>query len=287
MNKNLIVSISFFFALMAVASFSAPRVLADWLIDSSGTLFEYDEQVLGDDDVDSSVSPRPEITPERKREEQKDVREKARETAKQNLVRKIERNNRTNKDIENEFEIATKNGELKIKQKTKLLNGTEKETEFELKKDETLHIDQGDDDAVLIDAARPGELEITKNNLKGHTRLPLSVNENNELMVTRPDGSVKIVTVLPDVAIAKMTERGLFVGSASGESPTPENVELTTNEDGDPVYSHKQEVRKKVLGLIPMKFGSETSVSATDSEVVTTGSTETKFWRVLLERLAL
>lgn len=281
MNKNVAIFTLVFLALFSIATYTAPKVLADWLIDSSGTLIKLDPNVLGDDDNVQEDSEEKEINKteeEAKREAAKTQREQVREEAKLQLERKIELNKRNNKNVENEFELSTADGELKVKQKTKTMDGKEIETELELKENESLLVEQEDGDSVEIDAVRPGELEITKAKFKGRTRLPISVNSNNELMVTRPDGSTKIVSVLPDQAVAKMIERGLFVST--------DNVELTTNESGDPVYQIKQEVNKKFLGLFAMKFGTETSVSATDPTDVTTSSTEISPWRRFLERLA-
>lgn len=314
MNKHLAVFALVTFTLASVASYSAPQVLADWLIDRSGTLIKLDPMVLGDDDVDEvEIEDSQETEPietsnpesssgnnevkeqqrerlkqqaELKRETAKTQKEISRETAKKALERKIELNKRLNKDINNEFEISASSGELKIKQKTKLPSGQEKEVELEMEENESLHVDQEDGDSVEIEAKQPGVLEITKDKFKGQTRLPISVNENNELIVTRPDGTTKTVSVLPDVAIAKMIEKGILISSDSSVEPLVENVELTTSNTGEPVYVVKKELSKKFLGLVAMKFQSETEVSATDSDSVITSSSETKPWRRFLESLS-
>lgn len=294
MKQNVVVFALIMLTLGSAASYSAPQVLADWLIDRSGTLIMQDSLVLGDEDI--NIEPVETTKPdsknneteklgeqnkrqaEQKNEETKKRQEAVREDAKQKLERKIELNKQKNKNIENKFEISASKGELKVKQKTKLENGQEKETDLKLKQNETLHVDQEDGGSVDIDVKNPGELEIAKDKFKGRTRLPLSVNSSNELMVTRPDGTTKVVSVLPDEAVTKMIEHGVLVGS--------ENVELTTNDSGDPVYQIKQEASKKVFGLFVVKFNSVSEVSATDSSVVTTESTETSPWRRFLERLS-
>lgn len=298
MNKNLAVFAFVMLTLGTVATYSAPQAFADWLIDRSGTIIQLDPIVLGDDDVqevevegssNASEAQREQLKQqaEVKREAQKTQREESRELAKQKLERKIELNERVNKNVKNKYEISTKDGDLKVKQKTKLRNGQETETEIEFEENETLHIDQENGESVDIEASNNrGELKITKAKFEGRTRLPISVNENNELTVTRPDGTTKIVTVLPDVAVAKMIERGILTNSGSVDNPSTENVELTTSESGEPVYVVRQEVAKKFLGLLKMKFKSETEVSATDAESVTTNSVETNPWRRFLESLA-
>lgn len=306
MNKHVTTFIFVMLILGSVATYSARPAFADWLIDSSGTLFEIDPLVLGDNDVtvesvetsEPSETARPTESPEanavnniseqqqeqfkkreeKKREDTKTAEEKAREAAKQKLERKIELNKEKNKNIENEFELSSSRGELKVKQKTKLPNGKEKEMELKLKENETIHVDQEGGESVDIKVSKPGEIEIIKDKFKGKTRLPLSVNSNNELVVTRPDGTTKVVSVLPDEAVSKMMEHGVLVA--------PETVELTTNESGDPVYQVKQEASKKVFGLFVMKFSAVSEVSATDSSSITTVSTETSPWRRFLESLS-
>ncbi len=49
MNKNITVFALVMLTLGSIASFSAPAVLADWLIDESGTIMQVDGAVLGDD----------------------------------------------------------------------------------------------------------------------------------------------------------------------------------------------------------------------------------------------
>lgn len=306
MNKNIFIFALTMITLGSIATYSAPSVLADWLIDRSGTIMKLDPMVLGDDDVkvEPVETPKPSETSkptetsktgtvnnvaeqqreqlkeqeELKRETAKISRERVREAAKQTLERKIKLNESKNRNIENKFELSAVGGELKIKQKTKSPDGVEKETRLELKENETLHVDQKDGESVDIDATSQGVLEITKDKFKGHTRLPISVNADNELVVTRPDGSDKVVTVLPDEAINKMSDNGVVVDSAS--------VELTTNEAGDPVYEVKREVSKKLLGFIKMNFEAETTVSASDPNLIETTSTETSPWRKFLESLA-
>lgn len=300
MNKNITVFALIMLTLGSITTYSAPSVMADWLIDRSGTLIRLDPMVLGDDDVkiEPTETPKPTETSkpsdsnnvseqqreqlkqqeELKRETTKTAKEQIRETAKHTLERKIKLNESKNKNIKNEFELSAAGGELKVKQKTKLPNGVEKETQLELKENETLHVEQEDGESVDIDATGPDELEIKKDDFKGRTRLPISVNSDNELMITRPDGTTKIVTVLPDEAIVAMSRKGVVVDS--------DKVELTTDEVGDPVYEVKQEVSKKLLGFINMNFAAETTVSASDPNIVTTTSAETSPWRRLLESLA-
>jgi hypothetical protein len=55
MKKNITVFALVMFTLGFVATYSTPRVFADWLIDRSGTMIEFDSSILGDDDESSET----------------------------------------------------------------------------------------------------------------------------------------------------------------------------------------------------------------------------------------
>ena len=208
--------------------------------------------------------------------------EKIREAAKQKLERQIEANKRKSPS-KNEFELETDGDKLKIKQKIELRNGTHQETEVELEPKESLHVDQSDGERLEINAVKNGELEIRREKLKAKTELPLTVNNNNELVVTRPDGTTKIVTVLPDQAVEKMIEKGLLDDVAEVENS--DDIQLTENKAGEPVYQIKHEETKRFLGLFRARFQKQTEVSAETGVTVTT-STESSPFRKFLERFS-
>jgi hypothetical protein len=128
-----------------------------------------------------------------------------------------------------------------------------------------------------IVASDSGELELSRNQVRARTRHPLTIGENNELIVTRPDGTTKIVTVLPDTAAAKMREQGF--------AQLDNDVELDVEGD-QPVYRFATRRVRRLLGLFPTEFTGETSVSAETGEIVGTASTEVTLFRRFLETLS-
>lgn len=285
MNKNFVVFALVMFTLGSLATYSAPQALADWLIDQQGNLTRI-TAVLGDqtpETTSTSNTSEPITTPEPKSTaEPTEAQKQQQESLKQQQELRLET---AKKLMEQKREItkfmleARKEGKLGVKQNIQDKSGkTIKQTETEIPTSEHLDIAQPDGEPVEIEALKPGELEITKNKFAGRTRLPISVNANNELVVTRPDGTTKVVSVLPDEAIDSFTKRGLSASEGT--------VELTTSNTGDPVYQVKEEVSKKFLGLIPVTFGVQSTVSATDPNAVTVTSTETSIWKRFLERLS-
>ncbi len=303
MSKSLVVSS---LTLLVFAFVATGTARADYLIDGSGYLIKVDGSVLGDDDqvevenedaedireVPNQAIPRgtnpgniqrtENSVAETNREMEKRNAEKIREAAKQKLERQIEANKRKSPS-KNEFELETDGDKLKIKQKIELRNGTHQETEVELEPKESLHVDQSDGERLEINAVKNGELEIRREKLKAKTELPLTVNNNNELVVTRPDGTTKIVTVLPDQAVEKMIEKGLLDDVAEVENS--DDIQLTENKAGEPVYQIKHEETKRFLGLFRARFQKQTEVSAETGVTVTT-STESSPFRKFLERFS-
>lgn len=128
------------------------------------------------------------------------------------------------------------------------------------------------------------------------TNYPLSINsETNELTITTPAGS-KVVTVLPDQAIANMIRRGVLdivdtgddttpspsaspstspePSSTPSASPSPKpavaesEIEIVTTSQGEIAYKFSGGKLKKLLGLIPVRIDKNILVSADTGEVV-------------------
>ena len=267
---------------------------ADYLYDRSGTLIPIDGSVLGDDDsVTSSPAPSSSRSEsEKKREEQK------REQDKKKLEREIEARKKLNNknEIKSQLEIRSEDGKYKLDQEIKDQNGRVTKKEVELKEGESLHIENENGDRTEIrpmvmelkndrkeimaeqktkrEENHEQKLEIIKDKIKARTDFNLIVNEDNELIVTKPDGSSRVVTILPDQAVAKLQEKGVLVG---GETP-----ELTENEAGEAVYKVSKEEERRFLG-IALKFKRDSEVSAETGEVETK-SGETNPVKRLLER---
>ena len=280
---------------------------ADYLYDRSGTLISVDGSVLGDDDAkdevenesedNESVSASPSPTSSRsesdiKREEQK------REQAKKTLEREVEARKKMNdkNETKSRLEVRSEDGKFKLKQEIKDKNGRMINKEVELKEGESLHIEDENGERTEIKPGimelkeerqenreerkeervenREQKLELIKEKVKARTDFDLSVNEDNELIVTKPDGSSRVLIVLPDQAVAKLQEQGILV---EGETP-----ELTENEDGQAVYKVSQEAERRILGFA-IKFKRDSEVSAETGEVETK-SGETNPVKRFLER---
>lgn len=267
---------------------------ADYLYDRSGTLISIDDLVLGDNDsVTPSPSPassRSEL--EKKREEQK------REQDKKKLEREIEARKKLNEknEIKSQLEIKSEDGKYKIKQETRDKDGRVTKKEVELKEGESIHVEneQGERTEIkpmVMDRIeerrenreerkeervenREQKLEMIKDKVKARTDFSLTVDEDNKLIVTKPDGSSRVVAILPDEAVAKFQEKGILVEG--------ETLELTENEAGEAVYKVSKEEERRFLG-IALKFKRESEVSAETGEVETK-SGETNPVKRLLER---
>lgn len=261
---------------------------ADYLYDRSGTLVSIDGSVLGEDDSTVAV----EDESDNKREEQK------REQAKKTLEREVEARKKMNdkNETKSRLEVRSEDGKFKLKQEIKDKAGRVINKEVELKEGESLHVENERGERTEIKPMvmdrieerqenreerkedrvenREQKLELIKEKVKARTDFDLSVNEDNELIVTKPDGSSRVVTVLPDQAVAKLQEKGILV-----EDETPE---LTENEDGQAVYKVSQEEERRFLGFA-LKFKRNSEVSAETGEVETK-SGETNPVKRFLER---
>lgn len=295
MKKSLLIT---GIAMLAFATLLTPLAQADYLLDRSGTIVAIDGSILGDDDSqgDNQEQEKTEVESDEVNEIEKKREEQNREAAKKNLERQIEARKKSSEinEVKSEVKLENEKGTFKLKQEIKDKNGRVTKKEIELKEGESLHVeDESGEETIEVrrkeaikerqnnrveerQEARDEKLEIIKNKIKTETRLPISVNENNELVVTRPDGSTKVVTVLPDQAVENMRRRGIVVGDGL-TAP-----ELVTNEAGDPVYQLEQEEERNILGF-KLRFKRATEVSAETGEVVTT-SLETNPVKKWLER---
>ncbi len=277
---------------MTVFALLALPVQADYLYDRSGTLISVEGSVLGEDDAEAKIE---------KSEEAKKRSEQVREKAKQQLEQQIEARQRLNEknQLKSRLEIKTEEGKFKLKQEITDRAGNTTKKEVELKAGESLHVESEDGARTEIKPVimelkserqeqreenkearienREQKLELIRNQVRTETQLPLSVGPDNELIITRPDGTTKVVTVLPDQAVENLRNRGIVL-----DDPTVA-PELTENSRGDLVYRLEREEERRLLGL-RLKFRRATEVSAETGEV-TTISQETNPVKRWLESL--
>jgi hypothetical protein len=197
-------------------------------------------------------------------------------------------------------EIQSQNNKLKIRE----LNADDEIVE-ESTDSGKFDTDNEDDDSLEIKANGNASLVI-KNKLAAQTNFPLRVNlETNELIVNTPKGS-KVVTVLPDAAVANMLAANVLdqIGGKGGllwiaENPTatpsatpvattsatpteeptatpsgePESLEkspvqLVLTNDGVLAYEIEGAKFEKLLGLFKVKLNRVVFVSAETGELI-------------------
>ena len=275
--------------LLAILTFFSPSLVrADWLIDRSGSLVKLDPLVLGDDDekkfenkevekqedhkqdeVKSESSSENKSQEDKSAEIQKEASEKVREKAKEKLESTIKINEikASKNKIETESEIEVEDNKFKIKQKIKDQNGRETETELEMELDEEVEVESLDGDeakSFRLKTRDDDSIELERNDVRIHTKLPITINANNELVVTRPDGTQKIVAVMPDQALAKLKEQHIFPIEDSSDLPELEE------EDGQSVYKIDGDKQEKILGIFKISYKTKAVISAETGEIVRT-----------------
>lgn len=300
-------------AIFTVLAVISPRhALADWLIDRSGSLVRVDGSVLGDDDEpdsedsesssnssedeqeshdsedsDSSGSSddsNDSAEQEAAKQEQERIRElqkKQQEAAKQKLEKEIENRQRIleqrRESIKSFFEFQ--NGKLKVKQEFIDQNGNViRKTETEIEDDENLHVEGENGELLTVNFVGDDELELHGERVRTRTHFPITIGANGELIITKPDGTEKTVTVLPDAALKNLEQKGFEIATSSAE--------LAEDEEGEPVYEFETLEEKRIFGLFRSSFKGKTTVSAETGEVVGTESQETSFFRRLFEALS-
>lgn len=309
MNKKIVISALIVLSLISLLTAYPSSVSADYLLDRTGTLIKIDPRILGDDDQkveevkvenkqdevkkeDSEVKSSPSSTnspsnsQEKLEKEQEKAREQVKKTAeiarkasdkaKAELKKKIEINEIKSKGskLQKESEIEVEGDKLKIKQKIKDINGKETETETQLEKGEELQVESknaDDKNKFKLKARLDDQVELEKNGVKVTTKLPISLNANNELVVTRPDGTTKVVSVMPDQALKMLKDQNITpqdsFTDANGESLDLPELE---EEAGQSVYKIDGQKEEKVLGLFKVSFKTKAVVSAETGDLVRT-----------------
>ncbi len=145
--------------------------------------------------------------------------------------------------------------------------------------------DKLEDDDIEI-ATGSAELGFVQKGRRVRTNFPLSINPlTGELFVTTPQG-IKVVTILPDIAIQNMIKAGILTRTEEPQQPpstTPEGtaaaqdtllstienagIELT-DIDSEPAYVISGVRDQELLGLLPVEIKIKTTVSATDGRLI-------------------
>lgn len=274
MRRTIFIIVALLFIL---GSFVSTKVFAQTLfIDENGQLFFLvpTGQVLGEEDKKE----------EKKEEKKEDKREekKFEQTIEERIGafrRKIEiRNGQYQEEVRDaagKRKIKIEDGKLKIR--IKPVNEIDKDGDEEDKNEEDeasgsaivdrVKVRHADD--IELRAASGSGVEIRKGRVKARANFPLAVGAGNELIVTTPSGS-KMVTVLPDEAVANLLGRGIVSSAVEAR----QDVELT-EEEGKLEYRVKGVKDVKFLGFIPVQAPIQANVSAETGAV--TGVTQPFF----------
>lgn len=241
----------------------------------------FESRVLGEKNEDQEADKRQD---EERKEEKKQEAEKRREEEKQKIEQKYEINSEKIK-LEYQYEDAT----TKIKRKVEMKDGEqqiEEEVEDELGQDLEESFEEENEVEIASDSS---EISIRKNKIKARTGFPLTIDgATNQLIVTRPDGTTKIVSVLPDEAVANFMrhkkinlinfEEPDSTPSADTDEPGTSTSEGTLTEDETEInlveyddtvaYEIKGKKKLKFLGFFDVTTPTTGYVSAETGEVI-------------------
>ncbi len=188
---------------------------------------------------------------------------------------KVEDDGSTKVEIEDKklkLKYVIENGKVTLKAENE--SGEEVELEDEDIDELENEIEDGLEDEGIEIATGSGSPIIIKNKVGASVDFPLSINPTtNELIVTTPAGQ-KIVTVLPDQAIANLLSTNVISSVESDASGlTPELgsldgiVKLEIRNDKI-VYKVKGKKTHKIAGIIPVDTSTTAFVSADDGSLV-------------------
>lgn len=252
----------------------------------------FESSVLGEND---EVEKHEEEKEERHEEEKKREDEKREEKQKEEEKRRIE----AQKKIELKHDVKPEKIKIEYKAETatsKLERKIEfKDGQYEL--EEEFEQELGDDMEKSFEEEHEAEIasdsssvSITKNKIKARTGFPLTIDgATNQLLVTRPDGSVKAVSVLPDQAVENFmrhkkvnlinfedsnpgtpsgnTDNNVGSGSAENQTESQTKISLVNYKD-QLAYEIKGKKKLSVLGIIPVNVDTTGYVSAETGDVI-------------------
>ncbi len=196
----------------------------------------------------------------------------------QKIKTKIEDDGTTKIEIENgtlKLVYRMENGQLALRVED------EEGDEVEIEDDELDELENevenelGDDDLKLTPTTN-NQLALTSNRVAAITGYPLSINvETKQLTITTPQGQ-RVVTVLPDEAVANLLATGLINQVESTLTDTDIQGELGALSgvvgidirDGEIVYKIDGVKTHRLLGLIPVDTQTTAFVSADTGTVV-------------------
>lgn len=191
-----------------------------------------------------------------------------------------------------EIKVTPQGKTVKVKTTSRYGNEDEMDSEFEIEIETESSSESG---KFKVKSKGVGTF-IEQEKFSAKTNYPVSVNsETNELTISTPSGT-RVVTILPDAAIANMLRRGVLdnVESEATDSatPTPEatnsgdidetpeatdsdapisdesSIELKVDDSDNPIYLIRGKKEKRLLGVFPMQVEKEVVVSAETGELI-------------------
>lgn len=285
------------FSLLPTLFLFASSASAAWVIDLSGTLVNVDELALSSAPLTVAQVGKANLMPnkgdkgnqapteqpggpgnieletglsdlEAKRQNLRETYQKNVELRSQNL----EKNQLTIRT-----QVMAEEDGLKVRQETVNRDGKVLQSkDTVIPKEEKLRLERENDVPVEISSTKQDELVVESTRTRTRTNFPLSIGEDNTLMVTHPDGTTKSVTVLPDQAVANLEQKG-FVTAAEPE---------LTIQSEEAVYEVPVKEEKRFLGLFKVVFDKRAEVSAESGEVESKLPAYVTAWQRFLERFS-
>lgn len=247
-----IIPLLIIFLLASSIALVAPVVRAQTLLfDEDGILYIEDGEVLGEktEEPERKENKLPETSTRENKEAGETARVKQR-LAGPSGVRSIEvKDGKLEVEFERKERKELKEGDKIQEEKTAVTSIRVRE--------------RSDAHEVEIKAGKDG-MELEQRSVRAKTTVPISIGEHNELMVKTQAGE-KEVGVLPDAAVQKLLEQGIFsktqTAVGTGETQTKQEVTLT-EKNGMVEYTVKGQKEEKFLGLFPVTAQVEARISA-------------------------
>ncbi|HCS79266.1 TPA: hypothetical protein DIV55_06040 [Patescibacteria group bacterium] len=225
-----VVSLPFFLSSLVYATYSinsqgklSERALGEVLSKGNG-----DENNEDKDEVTSSGKSNSEAADKEKKDEQEDDEDGGDDSDEPSDSGNTEKERAELKfrtegsESESKFRISAKNGKIEIKAKNVGDQLVAQESASE--SGEQVEVETHENKFKIKIKARGDELEIEQKGIGALTHFPISIGEENELIITTPAGT-KVVTILPDQAVQHILQSNIMdrvlAFRASLASPSP------------------------------------------------------------------
>jgi len=237
------------------------------IVVDNGMVTFYQDNVLGDDD-DS----RDEEDSADEVDEVKDEREKMTSRQRQ-LIRVKSSGEKTEVELRPTPSRKSTNPIPEVKEKLERIEQMESKRvslEFETRERVGEMETTSDSDRAMLRARKENseqELELESREVKARIKQGAEFELNsqtNEVTLITPSGQTHVLNHLPDQALARMQEAGLF----SDVDSDSDLVSITVNDDSEVIeYRQKVKKTKKFLGLFDRQVESEVILNDSTSEV--------------------